>query len=77
MHVQTVIIIRYLKTNHNYYVSLAYSLDEALADASEGEFTVEVDCSLSELPSSTLLFSNSIEDSVEEVSAADGDPWWW
>jgi hypothetical protein len=52
-----------------------YSLDEALVDASEGEFTVEVDCSLSELPSSILLFSSSLKDS-EEVSAADGDPWW-
>ena len=42
----------------------AYSLDKALVDAKEGEFTVEVECSLSELPSSIL----SIEDSVD-VSA--------
>ena len=50
----------------------AYSLDNALVDGRDGEFTVEVDCSLSELPSSIL--STVTEDDSVDISAPGDDP---
>lgn len=47
-------------------------MDNALVDGRDGEFTVEVDCSLSELPSSIL--STVTEDDSVDVSAPGDDP---